>query len=215
MPDIAGMTLTDFGKWFQNLLANPKPVPAESFFQSRITHTPGVMESSADMPKGALAFYDSGESPLAMLQASHLTPEQKATIAESWAPQGKGFIHATPESTAGVLRHESLHDVQNKSPAIQQHLLDIAARVNPQIVSSIERVPAYQREIKNLGYIPTMAREGSAIDLIPGLRNWLPDPPSPQLRDYYMKILASEPARRRQVQQLTDVSTLPDAKSKP
>lgn len=205
----------DLTKWVGNLISNPKSVPAESFFQSRITHTPGTTAAPGTLPKGAFGAYQPDVSPLERVAAaSGYTPEQKAILARAFEPTGKGFMEMTPEGLgrADVMRHEQLHDVQAKSPAIQQHLLELAGRVNPKLEGSLKATPLYAKEIDQLGLIPVMAEEGSAIDLIPGLRNWLPDKPSPQLRDYYMKILADEPEHKRQVERLTDVSQLPTQK---
>ena len=172
------------------------PPPPTSLFQTRITHTPGgIAPLNADI-SGAYA-PNVDPQQVARLQ-SQLTPQEQSQLAAAWAPLGKGFITAPQDVVTGrpdVMRHEQLHDLQQKA-GLGQYAPQIAAAVNPDIVDMIKSIPVYQQEIKKFGEAPTIADEGSAIDLINMGR------PNPQLQDTIMQHLKTS-IQRKQFQKLT------------
>lgn len=198
MPDAAGMTLADLTQWVRGLMANPRPVPAEHFFQSRTTHTPGGF---APMDPAMAGGFDPGVSPAAAVASSDLPPDVKQKLIAQWQRSPRGFITmpagaGTPRSD--VMRHEELHALQ-KSAGLEQHAKDIASRVSPDIAGLIRSLPVYQGESKVYGPDVTMADEGSAMDLI-SMANRAGGP-SKELKSYISGLLG--PKQQKQLEELT------------
>src|SRR5215472_6567863 len=87
-------TVPQLTQWVGNLIANPKPVPAESFFQTRVTHTPG---GTGELGPGMAGAFNPTIDPVARVKASNLPQEVKDKLIAQWKQLGKGFITA-PEA---------------------------------------------------------------------------------------------------------------------
>lgn len=188
MPDI----LASLREQIANIIANPQPVSAENFFQTRITHTPGVV-SDIDPEKSGQ--YEYGTSPLAALMSSGLPTEIKQKLAEQLKGMNKGLIRV-PESKAersDVLRHESYHALSDKYN-LGKYADQIAAMVNledPSTVADIKESPLYQREMKYLGVNPTIADEGIAMSQIDRQRQ------RPQLHDLISRLIGAKEGKQQ------------------
>lgn len=191
--------------WINKLTAPPPPT---SLFQTRITHTPGGIVPISGAPLGA---FDPTQSPTSVIQSSNLPPDQKAILMSSWQPEGQGFISVSPSNTMNpvVLRHEQIHQVQSRMPNLAEHEAKIASMVNPGIIAGMHNSPTYRAEMQAQGQIPVEAKEGTALDLVPGLVSGLTDPPTEALRNYYMQLLKDNLQRKKQFAKLTDVTQLP------
>lgn len=189
-------TLPQLLKWVSNLIANPKAVPADSFFQTRITHTPGGVEPLDPSIVGA---YNPDVDPIAKVQSSNLPDEIKQKLIDQWKQLGKGYIRA-PKSTVtdrpDVLRHEQIHALEQKS-GLGAHQSDIASRVSPIVQRYLANDPVYQQEAKSLGKQKVQADEGLAVDLTDRSI-----PVNKALRAYVGGLLG--PRERRQLTQLSE-----------
>lgn len=189
--------------------ANPSQQPS-SFYQTRITHMPGGVVPQ-DALGGAFGQYSNTQSPVEAIQASNLSPQDKAKLIAQWQNLGPGFISATPEGVTrpDVMRHEELHGMQYHSPEFLSHEAQIAGLVNPYIISGLHATPLYQKEMKELGTVPVESMEGSAFDLIPGMTT-ATHQQSPALRAYMLDLMKKDPVKRKQLERLTDLSQLPN-----
>jgi hypothetical protein len=188
-------TLPQLLQWVSNLISNPKPVAADSFFQTRITHTPGGAESLDPSIVGA---YDPTADPIAKVKASNLPEDVKSKLIDQWKQLGKGYIRAPQSTLRGrpdVLRHEQVHALEQKA-GLGQHEADIASRISPKVVRYLENEPVYQREAQALGKQKVRAAEGLAVDLTD-----TSIPVNTALQKYVSGILG--PRERRQLQQLS------------
>lgn len=200
MPDIAGITLQDLQQFVGNLFANPKPVPADSFFQTRTTHTPGAVEQP---DPARLASFDPSLSPIAKVQASNLPPEIKQKLIDQWKALGKGYIHSfgQPPTSAPTdlgpqaIKHEEVHAIQ-QDPRYAAHQSDIAGKVSAPVQRYLASDPVYQEESRRLGSEKVRALEGLAVDLTD-----TSVPANKSLRDYVGKLLG--PKADRELKQLS------------
>lgn len=167
MPDLAGMTLPEFSQWFQNLLQHPQPVPAASFFESRVTHTPGM---TGAVPPGTLGLFDPNTDPVAQVKASNLPESVKAKLIEQWQKSGKGFITVGGQDVfrnrPDTIRHEQIHALQQGAgKQLDPHGAEIAASLSPAVTRYLDTDPVYVAEQKRLGRQYVHGHEGLAVDL--------------------------------------------------
>ena len=99
-------------------------------------------------------------------------------------------------------------------PNLTEHEAQIASMVNPGIIAGMHNSPTYRAEMQAQGRIPVEAKEGTALDLVPGLVSGLTDPPTEELRNYYMQLLKDNLQRKKQFAKLTDVTQLPGQSQK-
>lgn len=154
--------------WLGSKLNPPAPAqPAYSsggLFQTRVTRTPGQV---APLPGYEAGTYDPRTNPIEAIDArTDLTPQEKATLKQSWAPQGSGFITADPAfaQDARTLNHEQMHALYQNA-GLAQHAAQLAPVVDPGIRQSLQESPVYQQEIRAMGEPRVMSDEGIAIDL--------------------------------------------------
>jgi hypothetical protein len=141
--------------------------PPQHLFETRVTRTPGGIGSAG---AGAAGGFDPKASPAAMVAAQPgLTEEEKAKLAQAWEKKGKGTIvvpQSSAESRPDVMKHEQIHALQERNRALlNQHLGEITGLVSPSAREMVETYPVYQQEAKTYGFTPTLADEGTAIDL--------------------------------------------------
>lgn len=200
MPNLFSMpSLSSAMSWARNLISPAVP-PQPALFQSRITHTPGAF---MPVPGDVAGQYAPTVDPTAMAMAQgNITPQERATLATAWHPQGAGFIMMPPNENVleSTWRHEQMHDLQQKAN-MAQYANEIANRVDPSIVSVLKEDPVYQREMQKFGVIPTIADEGMALDLTTYANR--AGGQSKPLLDYIHAKLRSNPKQLRQFQQLT------------
>lgn len=197
MPDGIGMTLADLTSWVKNLVANPQPVPAEHFFQSRITRTPGV---TGGLDPSMAGGFEPSTDPITTVQQSNLPDDVKQKLIQQWTGAGKGFIRVQPSTRSDVMRHEQLHALQQKAN-LAKYAPEIAARVDPEILSMIKTTPLYEKEMQTFGPERTLADEGTAFDLISLAKR--AGGSSQALKSYISGILGAQPEQKRQFEKLT------------
>lgn len=200
MPEAAG-TLADLTNWVRNLIANPQPLAADHFFQSRVTHTPGGV---ANMDPALAGGFEPDTSPAQAVQASDLPPDVKAQLMKQWGGAGKGFIRVPPgtidpaKPRSDVMRHEQLHALQ-QSAGLKKYAPEIAGRVDPSILTMLKTTPTYEKEMQTFGPDQTLADEGTAFDLI-SLANRAGGS-SKDLKSYISGLLG--PEQKREFEKLT------------
>lgn len=178
--------------------------PATGLFQTRTTRTPGVV---GDLPADLAGGYQAKVNPLDVLNRTDLTPQQKQTIAQTWAPQGQGFITIAPDMAqrSDVLRHEQMHDLAQKSGMLS-HAGEISPLVGDDIKTIIKTTPQYEHEMQVFGPENTIADEGTALDLITYANRM--GGPSEALRTKVMQFLKNR-IQQKQFAQLTQVPGQP------
>lgn len=197
MPDGIGMTLADLTSWVKNLIANPQAVPAEHFFQTRVTRTPGV---TGGLDPSMAGGFEPSTDPITTVQNSNLPDDVKKKLIHQWSGAGKGFIRVQPETRSDVMRHEQLHALQEKA-GLGKYAEEIAARVDPAILTQLKTNPIYEKEMQTFGPDKALADEGTAFDLITFANR--AGGSSRPLKEYISGILGAQPKEKRQFEKLT------------
>lgn len=180
------------------LFPQQQPQTPTGLFQTRITRTPGGF---APIRSDVAGQYAPAVNPVDVVAAQqNLSPAEKATLSQAWAPQGSGFITMPPGNIpSDVIRHEQLHDLQQKA-GLTAHAADIAPVVSPEITDMLKANPVYQGEAQKLGWPEVIADEGTAMDLI-NMANRMGGP-SEALRGKVMQFVKSK-VQQRQFAKLT------------
>ena len=198
IPNLFGSTSTAAANWMANLIHPVQPPATSDLFQTRVTHTPGSVSPSLG---GAAGQYTATQDPIASINArTDLTPQEKATLIQSWHAQGPGFITVTPQNIQNpeVLRHEQIHEVYNRGGLAQQ-APQIAATVDPGMRQWITSNPLYRDEIRGMGLIPAIADEGTAYSLTTDPRLGGADP---RVYNLLNSMLANRPQLQTQLKAL-------------
>jgi len=141
-------------EWLSGAIS-PAGNPATNFYQTRVTHTPGVVKPV----EGAAAIYRSDAIPSDIARSSNLPDDVRSSLANLWGQQ-RGFIESNPGAASQTLRHEQLHDVFARSGL---SAADVMPLVDPGMVKYVQTNPIYS------GITPTrMADEALAYELASG-----------------------------------------------
>ena len=182
--------------WLNQHIAVPPPQPT-SLFQSRITHTPGGFGPMPNADTKGLYTPTNVPSQIA-LNARELGPEDQRKLAALWNQYNTGTVTLPPGPIDPIImKHEQIHALQHNAN-LGPHANQISALVEPGITDQVRTNPIYQKEIQEFGLTPTLADEGSAIQL----SQFPYASTTPQLQDAIMQHLKTS-IQRKQFQKLT------------
>jgi len=143
--------------------ANVRPT---SFYQTRITRTPGVVDPSLN--QNVAAIYDPNTAGAEEVRRTSLDPAIQQILVNGFSGK-KGFVRSQPWAPSNVMKHEQIHNIFDEGDLYRRN--EIGTQVDPRTADYLRTNPVFQQGAQRLGWPTVLANEGPAIDLTTPDRN--------------------------------------------